>query len=162
MIPAARGRILREGAPTDKFSQLDLRRGAIEYANNVSADSTIATKDSMRFSVEVPGDTAGPEGARAEAEMVFHIFSESYWEPLVVVSNNSLLVEESTSIAITAYDLQVRFTEREAALLRHPLRVNECILLPSLSISREEKYPCLGNGDSAKTCWESIRWPYDC
>ena len=107
MIPTARGRILREGAPTDKFSQLDLRRGAIEYANNVSADSTIATKDSMRFSVEVSGDTAGP-GARAEAEMVFHIFSESYWEPLVVVSNNSLLVEESTSIAITAYDLQVR------------------------------------------------------
>lgn len=104
----ARGGILRDGVPTDKFSEFDLRRGAIEYVNNVSADSDVATKDSMRFSVEAVagGDPGGV--ARAEGEMVFHIFSESYWEPLVVVSNNSLLVEESTSIAITAYDLQVR------------------------------------------------------
>lgn len=103
----ALGRVLRDDLPTDKFSESDLRRGAIEYVNNVSAaaDSGVATKDSMRFSVEASGD---PEGARAEGEMVFHIFSESYWEPLVVVSNNSLLVEESTSIAITAYDLQAR------------------------------------------------------
>ena len=106
----ARGHVLRDGLPTDKFSELDLRRGAIEYVNNVSAAAAdsgggVATKDSLRFSVEASGD---PEGARAEGEMVFHIFSERYWEPLVVVSNNSLLVEESTSIAITAYDLQVR------------------------------------------------------
>jgi hypothetical protein len=61
----------------------------------------------MKFSVEVNGD---PEGARVEGELMFHIFSESYWEPLVIVSNNSLLVEESTSIAITQFDLQVNYT----------------------------------------------------
>ena len=101
----ALGRILKDGAPTDNFTQLDLREAAVEYANNASGGGgggDVATKDSMRVSVEAAG-------SRAEGEVVFHVFSESYWEPLVVVSNNSLLVEESTSIAITAYDLQVRW-----------------------------------------------------
>ena len=65
----------------------------------------------MKFLVEASGNS--DRVARAEGEVVFHIFSEAYWDPLVVVSNNSLLVEESTSIAITAYDLQVGRRERE-------------------------------------------------
>ena len=36
----ARGRLLVDGAPAGEFSEADLRRGAVEYANNVSADST--------------------------------------------------------------------------------------------------------------------------
>ena len=74
---------------------------------NCVPDPGVATKDSMKFLVEASG--GGDRVARAEGEVVFHIFSEAYWDPLVVVSNNSLLVEESTSIAITAYDLQVRW-----------------------------------------------------
>ena len=38
--PPARGRLLVDGAPAEEFSEADLRRGAVEYANNVSADST--------------------------------------------------------------------------------------------------------------------------
>ena len=77
---------------------------------NCVPDSGVATKDSMKFLVEASG--GGDRVARAEGEVVFHIFSEAYWDPLVVVSNNSLLVEESTSIAITAYDLQVGWRGR--------------------------------------------------
>ncbi len=49
----------------------------------------------------------GKNEASDEAEFTFHIYPESYWEPLAIASNNSVLVEESTSIAITRYDLQV-------------------------------------------------------
>ena len=42
-----------------------------------------------------------------KTNFVFHVYPESYWEPLAIASNNSILVEESTSIAITRYDLQV-------------------------------------------------------
>lgn len=44
---------------------------------------------------------------KTKADFVFHIYPESYWEPLAIASNNSILVEESTSVAITRYDLQV-------------------------------------------------------
>ncbi len=104
--PPAFGEILKDDVPVKKFNELDLREEKVEYRNDEDPSDVnrATTKDSMKFSVEVSGD---PEGARAEGQFVFHIFSESYWDPLVIVSNNSLLVEESTSIAITKFDLQV-------------------------------------------------------
>ena len=47
------------------------------------------------------------EEAKTKASFVFDVYPEIYWEPLAIASNNSILVEESTSIAITRYDLQV-------------------------------------------------------
>ena len=51
-------------------------------------------------------DSSGYEAVKSTT-FVFHVYPESYWEPLAIASNNSILVEESTSIAITRYDLQV-------------------------------------------------------
>ena len=62
-------------------------------------------KDSMKIEVSAQ-DNNGHE-AESATRFDFHVYPESYWEPLAIASNNSILVEESTSIAITRYDLQV-------------------------------------------------------
>ena len=55
----------------------------------------------------VAQDNNGHEAESTVTQFDFHVYPESYWEPLAIASNNSILVEESTSIAITRYDLQV-------------------------------------------------------
>jgi hypothetical protein len=47
------------------------------------------------------------EVTKTEGLLTFHVYPETFWEPLEVATNSSLLVEESTSIAITQYDLRV-------------------------------------------------------
>ena len=47
------------------------------------------------------------EITRTEGLLTFHVYPETFWEPLEVATNSSLLVEESTSIAITQFDLRV-------------------------------------------------------
>jgi len=47
------------------------------------------------------------EATKTEGLLTFHIYPETFWEPLEVETNSSLLVEESTSIAITQFDLRV-------------------------------------------------------
>ena len=108
----------------------------------------------MKFLVEASG--GGDRVARAEGEVVFHIFSEAYWDPLVVVSNNSLLVEESTSIAITAYDLQVGRREGGGtSSLGQPLPLNECILSSTLCASRGRE-TLLARGEGSGTCLQKV------
>ena len=88
----------------DRFTQADLQAEVIEYRHNGTSK---ASKDTLGFTVIAQSE--GQKGNRAETrgEVVLNIYPESYWEPLVIVSNNSLLVDESTSIAITEEDLQV-------------------------------------------------------
>ena len=61
--------------------------------------------DQMRL--EISAQDGRSEEAKTKASFVFDVYPEIYWEPLAIASNNSILVEESTSIAITRYDLQV-------------------------------------------------------
>ena len=49
----------------------------------------------------------GKDPTNTEGVLTFHVYPETFWEPLEVATNSSLLVEESTSIAITEYDLRV-------------------------------------------------------
>ena len=63
------------------------------------------SKDEMTLEISAK-DSSGYEAVKSTT-FVFHVYPESYWEPLAIASNNSILVEESTSIAITRYDLQV-------------------------------------------------------
>ena len=108
----ALGQIYREDVPVSEFSARDLEDGKIEYRNNVSTRiDHRTTKDNARFLVEIPDADPGRTSgflAKAEGVITFHVFPESYWDPLEIASNNSLLVEESTSIALTQYDLQVK------------------------------------------------------
>jgi len=55
----------------------------------------------LRFRV-----TAGDE-AIAEGVFEIRIYPSSFWEPLIIAHNKTLLVEESTSIFITTQDLEV-------------------------------------------------------
>ena len=57
--------------------------------------------------LEISAQDGRSEEAKTKASFVFDVYPEIYWEPLAIASNNSILVEESTSIAITRYDLQV-------------------------------------------------------
>ena len=105
------GQIFREDIPVGEFTARDLEDEKIEYRNNISTRiDQRTTKDNVRFIVEIPDQDPGRSTgflAKAEGVMTFHVFPESYWDPLEIASNNSLLVEESTSIALTQYDLQV-------------------------------------------------------
>ena len=67
--------------------------------------SSHKSKDEMTLEISAK-DSSGYEAVKSTT-FVFHVYPESYWEPLAIASNNSILVEESTSIAITRYDLQV-------------------------------------------------------
>ncbi|TRY66991.1 hypothetical protein TCAL_11761 [Tigriopus californicus] len=109
------GEMLRDDVPIRDFTELDLLEQRIEYRNNrngVDTDSSKTLKDVLQFTVEAInyGNSAAVEsgaGPSAHGTLTFHVFPESYWEPLEIASNNSLLVEESTSIAITQRDLQI-------------------------------------------------------
>ncbi len=94
------GVILKDDVPVTAFTAVDLTDECIEYRHNNSAVS----RDVLDLEVTVRD---GAHEAEADTRLVFHIYPESYWEPLAIASNNSLLVEESTSIAITRYDLRV-------------------------------------------------------
>ena len=75
-------------------------------------------------------DSSGYEAVKTTT-FVFHVYPESYWEPLAIASNNSILVEESTSIAITRDILTLRsrnvnfFCQNTKAILSF---LNYCII----------------------------------
>ena len=107
------GQSLKDDLPTDTFTEQDLIDEKIEYRNNATESrrksrrkkkkSQLTDDDLIRLSVTVP---PGRE-TETKVDLRFRIFPESYWDPIRITSNNSLLVDESTSIAITQYDLQV-------------------------------------------------------
>lgn len=97
---AINGLILKDDVPVTSFTSLDLDDECIEYRHN----NSLKAKDNIEL--EIMADD-GNHAAEVKAIFVFHIYPESYWEPLAIATNNSILVEESTSIAITRYDLQV-------------------------------------------------------
>ena len=107
------GSILIDDLPVSYFTGQDLIDESVEYRNAESASDGLTTsKDFVRFTVVAEGDQMSEEDniAKAEGVVQFHVYPESYWEPLIVTSNNSLLVEESTSVQITEKDLQVKST----------------------------------------------------
>lgn len=105
--PPTSGIVLKDDVPVLTFTAQDLLDESIEYRHNNSHQP----KDEMRLEINAAQEDTGSKNSRLEAStkanFVFHVYPESYWEPLAIASNNSILVEESTSIAITRYDLQV-------------------------------------------------------
>ena len=110
------GEMMKDDVPIKTFTEADLRSECIEYRHNGSF--VRSTEDAIQFSVVVlersymnnPHDvglSAKRHKAKTEGTLTLRIYPEVYWEPLVVVSNNSLLVDEATSIALTEYDLQI-------------------------------------------------------
>jgi hypothetical protein len=69
---------------------------------------------------EESGGKPARELTTTEGVFTFHVYPETFWEPLEVATNSSLLVEESTSIAITQYDLRVAVRDRFYETLFRP------------------------------------------
>ena len=99
--PPSEGIILKDNVQIFSFTSHDINDECIEYRHNNSRNS----KDEMHL--EISAHDGKNHIAKTITSFVFHVYPESYWEPLAIASNNSILVEEGTSIAITKHDLQV-------------------------------------------------------
>ena len=100
--PPGQGIILKDDVPVLTFTAQDILEEILEYRHNNSHKP----KDEMKLEITATDSNRNVETS-TKTNFVFHVYPESYWEPLAIASNNSILVEESTSIAITRYDLQV-------------------------------------------------------
>lgn len=78
------------------FTQDDLNHGEISYRHLGGS----LTKDSFRFRVAA-------KRTEAEGQLAIKVYPESYWEPLIVAKNQTVLVEEATSVTITKRQLEV-------------------------------------------------------
>ncbi|XP_037957979.1 chondroitin sulfate proteoglycan 4 [Teleopsis dalmanni] len=79
----------------NNFTHLDIERDRLVYWN-----TEIASMDKMRYRVHLKNITA-------EGEVVFRIYPSAYYEPLQIKKNQTLYVEESTSVLISRDILEV-------------------------------------------------------
>ena len=79
-----------------KFTAEDVLNERIEYRNSDNS----SLKDYFKFEIQI-GEV------KVNSEFQINVYPESYWDGLEIGSNNSLLVEEGTSVRITNYDLKV-------------------------------------------------------
>ena len=90
------GKIFLEEDLVTKFTAEDVLNERIEYRNSDNS----SLKDYFKFEIQI-GDV------KVSSEFQINVYPESYWDGLEIGSNNSLLVEEGTSVRITNYDLKV-------------------------------------------------------
>ncbi|GLH14437.1 Uncharacterized protein GBIM_18836, partial [Gryllus bimaculatus] len=79
-----------------QFTQLDLENALLTYHHEGGA----FYNDEFHFRV-------GASDTTADGKFGIRVFPSSYWEPLIVATNRTLHVEESTSVAVTAASLKV-------------------------------------------------------
>ena len=90
------GKIFLEDDPASKFTAEDLLNERVEYRNTDNS----SLKDYFQFEIQI-------DEVKVASEFAMNVYPESYWDGLEIGSNNSLLVEEGTSVRITNYDLKV-------------------------------------------------------
>lgn len=78
------------------FTLDDLTRGEIGYKHF----GTSLTKDTFKYRVSA-------KRTEAEGHLAVKVYPESYWEPLIVANNHTVLVEEATSVLLTRKHLEV-------------------------------------------------------
>ncbi|KAL1129677.1 hypothetical protein AAG570_012622 [Ranatra chinensis] len=92
------GEILMSSQPgLTAFTQGDVESGLVIYKHL----STGLAQDRIQLKVTV-------ENIFAEGWLAVRVFPAAYWEPLVVITNQTLYVEESTSVSLTGQFLQVK------------------------------------------------------
>ncbi|XP_063215529.1 chondroitin sulfate proteoglycan 4 isoform X2 [Bacillus rossius redtenbacheri] len=89
--------IEHEDSPLQRFTQLDLEEGHLSYHHDGDTSAT----DVFRFRASAGQTTT-------EGRVSVKVYPAIYWEELIVASNRSLHVEESTSIVITPASVQVK------------------------------------------------------
>uniref|UniRef100_A0A2S2QQT4 Chondroitin sulfate proteoglycan 4 n=1 Tax=Sipha flava TaxID=143950 RepID=A0A2S2QQT4_9HEMI len=88
-----------EPLKTTIFSQAELEAGHVRYRHNGDVESV---QDRVLFRV-----SAGNTVSR-ELEFDIRLLPQHYWEPLEVTKNSPIIVDESTTIAITRQYLEVK------------------------------------------------------
>lgn len=88
-----------EPLKTTIFSQAELEAGHVRYRHNGDVESV---QDRVLFRV-----SAGSTVSR-ELEFDIRLLPQHYWEPLEVTKNSPIIVDESTTIAITRQYLEVK------------------------------------------------------
>lgn len=87
----------RDTEPVRMFTQGDIENSRLSYRHNGDVTSV---QDQFQLRVSV-------EGASTHAEFSIRVFPAGYWDPLLVSNNQTLHVEESTSVVISTNYLQV-------------------------------------------------------
>ncbi|XP_046745666.1 chondroitin sulfate proteoglycan 4 [Diprion similis] len=90
------GVLLKRDKETATFTQDDLAQGEVIYKHRGGS----LTKDSLRFRVSA-------KKTEAEGHLTVKVYPESYWEPLIVANNQTVLVEEATSVLLSKKHLEV-------------------------------------------------------
>lgn len=88
-----------EPLKTTIFSQAELEAGHVRYRHNGDVESV---RDRVTIRV-----TAGSTVSR-ELEFDIRLLPQHYWEPLEVTKNSPIIVDESTTIAVTRQYLEVK------------------------------------------------------
>ncbi|XP_076037801.1 chondroitin sulfate proteoglycan 4-like [Oratosquilla oratoria] len=90
------GMIQMEAKEAPTFTEEDLAQGRVRYRNN--GDTTI--RDDFGFEARV-GNT------KTEGIFEIKVYPESYWEPLLVLHNKSIKVEEGSKVTLDQASLKV-------------------------------------------------------
>jgi len=90
-----------EPLKTTIFSQAELEAGHVRYRHNGDVESV---RDRVLFRVST-GSTVS-----RELEFDIRLLPQHYWEPLEVTKNSPIIVDESTTIAVTRQYLEVKIT----------------------------------------------------
>lgn len=91
--------LVNQSSPTSTFYQGNVTNLKLLYQHNGNKDSI---KDAFKFRIAA-------ESVTQEDIFNIRVFPASYWEPLSVLNQSTLIVEESTSVKITQQVLLVRF-----------------------------------------------------
>ncbi|KFM72375.1 Chondroitin sulfate proteoglycan 4, partial [Stegodyphus mimosarum] len=106
------GDILLNGKQVNQFTQRDLLSENVEYEN----DNSVSFQDSFRFSAFLGDSTV-------EGKFEFRIYPEIYWEPLKVISNKSLYVDEEKLGTIDASILNITQIDINTNNITYTLKV---------------------------------------
>ena len=90
------GKLYLEDDPASKFTAEDILLERVEYRNSDNS----SLQDYFQFEIQIGT-------VKLDSEFKINVYPESYWDGLEIGSNNSLSVEEGTSVRITNYDLKV-------------------------------------------------------
>ena len=90
------GVLMKHGRETSNFSRDDLLRGNVVYRH---LGGSLA-KDDFKIRVSM-------RGVSSEARVTVKVYSKSYWEPLIIQNNQTILVEETTSVGLNRKNLEI-------------------------------------------------------
>ena len=105
------GVLLKHGRETSTFNKEDLMRKKLSYKHiGISLK-----EDQFRLKVNV-------KGAEDSSVLVIKVYPETYWEPLIVHNNNTVYVEEATSVILNRKSLEIGHPDIPSSRITYHVR----------------------------------------